>query len=105
MGNRYAEVQHRKLESGGIAHYFKRLILSDEIGITKPDRRLFDYALRQIGAEASEVLIVGDNYDADILGAMNAGWTALYFNRDNLAISATQPHYMVSSLSEIKNIL
>ncbi len=105
LSNGFAEVQHRKLESGGIAHYFKRLILSDEIGVTKPDRRIFDYALQQIGAEPSEVLIVGDNYDADILGAMNAGWTALYFNRDNLAIPGEQPHYMVTSLSEIVNIL
>ena len=44
LSNGFAEVQSRKLESGGISHYFKRLILSDEIGITKPDRRLFDYA-------------------------------------------------------------
>ncbi len=105
LSNGFTEVQSRKLESGGIAHYFKRLILSDEIGITKPDRRLFDYALRQIGAEPSEVLIVGDNYDADILGAINAGWSAIYFNRNRLAISGVAPHYMVTSLEEIKNIL
>ncbi len=105
LSNGFAEVQSRKLESGGIAHYFRRLILSDEIGVTKPDRRLFDYALQQIGAKPSEVLIVGDNYDADILGAMNAGWNAVYFNRDNLAISGVQPHYVVTSLGELKNIL
>ncbi len=105
LSNGFAEVQHRKLDSGGIAHYFKRLILSDEIGITKPDRRLFDYALQQIGAEPSEVLIVGDNYDADILGAINAGWSAIYFNRDNKPVPGEQPHWMVTSLEEIKDIL
>ena len=105
LSNGFAEVQSRKLESGGISHYFKRLILSDEIGITKPDRRLFDYALQIVGAEASETLIVGDNYDADILGAMNAGWKTIYFNRDNLVIPGARPDYTATSLSEIKQIL
>ena len=105
LSNGFAEVQSRKLESGGIAYYFKRLILSDEIGVTKPDRRLFDYALQIVGAEASETLIVGDNYDADILGAMNAGWSAIYFNRDNLPVAGPQPHYVVTSLDEVQRIL
>lgn len=105
LSNGFAEVQSRKLESGGIAYYFKRLILSDEIGVTKPDRRLFDYALQIVGAEASETLIVGDNYDADILGAMNAGWSAIYFNRDNLPVAGPQPHYVVTSLDEVQCIL
>ena len=105
LSNGFAEVQSRKLESGGISHYFKRLILSDEIGITKPDRRLFDYALQIVGAAASETLIVGDNYDADILGAMNAGWKTIYFNRDNLVIPGARPDYTATSLSEIKQIL
>ena len=105
LSNGFAEVQSRKLESGGIARYFKRLILSDEIGVTKPDRRLFDYALQIVGSEASETLIVGDNYDADILGAMNAGWSAIHFNRDNLPVAGPQPHYVVTSLDEVQCIL
>ncbi len=105
LSNGFAEVQSRKLESAGISGYFRRLILSDEIGVTKPDRRLFDYALQQVGAEASETLIVGDNYDADILGAINAGWGTIYFNRDNLPITGLQPDYVVTALSDIKQIL
>lgn len=105
LSNGFAEVQARKLQSGGIDRYFKRLILSDEIGITKPDRRLFDYALQVVGADAADTVIVGDNYDADILGAMNAGWRAIYFNRDNLPVPGPQPHYMVTELVQLKTIL
>ena len=105
LSNGFAEVQSRKLESAGISRYFKRLILSDEIGVTKPDRRLFDYALRLVGAEPSDTLIVGDNYDADILGAMNAGWGTIYFNRDNLPVAGARPDYVVTALSDIKQIL
>lgn len=105
LSNGFAEVQARKLQSGGIDRYFKRLILSDEIGITKPDRRLFDYALQVVGSTAADTAIVGDNYDADILGAMNAGWRAIYFNRDNLPVIGAQPHYMVTALEQLKSIL
>lgn len=105
LSNGFAEVQARKLQSGGIDRYFKRLILSDEIGITKPDRRLFDYALQVVGSTAADTVIVGDNYDADILGAMNAGWRAIYFNRDNLPVTGPQPDYMVTALEQLKTIL
>lgn len=105
LSNGFAEVQARKLQSGGIDRYFKRLILSDEIGITKPDLRLFDYALQVVGSTAADTVIVGDNYDADILGAMNAGWRAIYFNRDNLPVTGPQPDYMVTELSQLKAIL
>lgn len=105
LSNGFAEVQSRKLQAGGIARYFKRLVLSDEIGITKPDRRLFDYALQVVGGTAADTVIVGDNYDADILGAMNAGWRAIYFNRDNLPVDGPRPHYMVTALEQLKAIL
>ncbi len=105
LSNGFAEVQSRKLHSSGIDRYFKRLILSDEIGITKPDRRLFDYALQVVGADAADTLIVGDNYDADILGAMHAGWRAIYFNRDRLPVTGEQPDYEVSELAQLKSIL
>ena len=105
LSNGFAEVQSRKLHSGGIDRYFKRLILSDEIGITKPDRRLFDYALQVVGADAVDTLIVGDNYDADILGAMHAGWRAIYFNRDKLPVTGEQPDYVVTELAQLKSIL
>lgn len=105
LSNGFAEVQSRKLRSGGIDRYFRRIILSDEIGITKPDRRLFDYALQQIGATADEAVILGDNYDADILGAMNAGWKAIYFNRDNAPIPGPTPHFTITSLSQATAIL
>ncbi len=105
LSNGFIEVQQRKLQSAGIAQYFKRIVLSDEIGINKPDRRLFDYALEVTNSVAENTLMLGDNYDADILGAMNAGWGQIYFDRNNKGITAEEPQHIVHSLAEVHLVL
>ena len=73
LSNGFANLQSRKLKSGGIDKYITKLILSDDIDVTKPDRRLFDYALEQVGGTPETTVMIGDNYDADILGANKCG--------------------------------
>lgn len=88
LSNGFAKLQRRKLRSGGVESLVAEIVLSDDIGVTKPDRRLFDYALERVGGNASTTLMIGDNYDADILGAKNAGWRAIYFNRSGSLLGA-----------------
>ncbi len=83
ISNGFYEVQHRKMVSGGIEQYFDAVVLSDDIGVNKPDRRIFNHALAKAGgADAARTIIIGDNPDTDIVGSLNAGWRAIYFNRD-----------------------
>ncbi len=105
ISNGFIEVQHKKLESAGIGHYIKRMVLSDEIGINKPDRRLFDYALEVTNSQAADTLLIGDNYDADILGAMQAGWGQIYFDRHHRGITAQEPQHTIHCLKEVMEIL
>ena len=105
LSNGFIEVQHKKLQSAGIEDYFERIVLSDEIGINKPDRRLFDYALEVTHSQAADTLMIGDNYDADILGAMQAGWGQIYFDRNHRGITAQEPQHTVHSLKEVMDIL
>lgn len=105
LSNGFIEVQHKKLQSAGIEDYFERMVLSDEIGINKPDRRLFDYALEVTHSQAADTLMIGDNYDADILGAMQAGWGQIYFDRNHRGITAQEPQHTVHSLKEVMDIL
>ncbi len=105
LSNGFIEVQHKKLQAAGIAQYFSRMVLSDEIGINKPDKRLFDYALTVTNSTADETLMIGDNYDADILGAMHAGWGQIYFDRNYRGITAEEPQHTIHSLTEVCNIL
>lgn len=85
VSNGFSGVQERKLKNAGLE--VDVVVLSDEIDINKPDRRLFDYALQKAGATKEESLMVGDNPLTDILGALSAGWQAILF--DPLATSAT----------------
>ncbi len=105
LSNGFIEVQHRKLQAAGIDHYFSRIVLSDEIGVTKPARELFDYALQVTDSQAGNTLLIGDNYDADILGAMNAGWGQIYFDRFGNGYNGTAPQHHVQSLQEVIAIL
>ena len=82
LSNGFREVQHNKLHASGIAGMIDLVVLSDDIGINKPDRRLFDFAVSQAATSAERCLMIGDNPDTDIAGAKNAGWRALRFNRN-----------------------
>lgn len=80
LSNGFRGFQPRKLESGGIAHLVHRLILSDDCGVTKPLPGIYEYALRECGAEAESTVMIGDNYDADIRGAHKARWRTIFFD-------------------------
>lgn len=105
LSNGFAEVQARKLEAGKVAQFFSRIVLSDEIGITKPDRRIFDYALEVTDGKAETTLMIGDNYDADIMGAAHAGWGQIYFDRYEKGYTGNAPQHVIHSLAEVAHIL
>ena len=78
LSNGFQGTQQQKLISGGLSDLIHRNVLSDDCGITKPQRGIFDYALEQCGAEAATSVMIGDNPDADIKGAHDAGWRTIY---------------------------
>ena len=106
LSNGFKEVQMRKLRSSGIENYIHHLVLSDDCGITKPLRGIFDYALERTGATAETTVMIGDNYDADVQGAKNAGWRTVLFNIKGFdRNSVPDADIVVEKLEEIKNIL
>ena len=82
LSNGFSEVQYDKLRSTGLIRYVDCVVLSDEIGINKPDIKLFEYALAKSGAIAEESIMIGDNPTTDIAGAQSAGWETLLFNKE-----------------------
>ena len=78
--NGFKEVQHGKLNKSGIAHYFETVTNSELAGVKKPNPKIFKLALHMAKASKAESLMIGDNLEADILGAVNFGIDALCFN-------------------------
>lgn len=105
LSNGFKGVQQQKLLSAGIRHLVDKIIISDDCGITKPLRGIFDYALEQCGAEAESTVMIGDNVDADVAGAKNAGWHAIYFNMQGKAAPCALADATIFSLEDVKEIL
>ena len=104
--NGFREVQYKKLNACGLHRYFDTIILSEEVGALKPSKAFYDAALKTAGAKAESTIMIGDNYQNDIVGAMNAGIDALLFNRWERGFVPPQPvTYIVDELKDIMQIL
>ena len=104
ISNGFEQVQHNKLRKAGLTRYFKEVITSEGSNHTKPHKEIFEVAMQRAGANLSESLMLGDNEEADIQGAINAGMDSVFVNHTNLAASL-QPTYMITHLKELENIL
>ena len=104
--NGFHEVQYRKLKASATLEYFHTVILSEDAGVNKPDRRFFDYAFKVSGARPESTLMIGDNFVTDIKGAKDAGLDVMFFNQHPDVFQAPEPvNYEVHHLSEITKIL
>ena len=103
--NGFHEVQYKKLRACGLTEYFDTVILSEDAGYNKPAPQFFDYALQKSGADRNSTLMIGDNFQTDILGAKRSGIAVAYFNRFPEYPAAEQVDYEVTSLRMLIGIL
>ncbi|WP_174509083.1 pyrimidine 5'-nucleotidase [Klebsiella oxytoca] len=105
--NGFTSLQQIRLERTGLGHHFDLLVISEEVGVAKPDARIFDYALAQAGnPDRSRVLMVGDTAESDIRGGINAGLATCWLNAHQRELPADlQPDWTVTSLSELEQLL
>lgn len=101
--NGFEEVQLRKLKSSDLLPYFDQVITSEKVGVKKPNPKIFQYALELTGATKEQSIMIGDNFEADILGAKNAGMHTIFckFNGQEEQGQTIS----VSHLKEIENLL
>ena len=77
--NGFREVQDKKLKNSNIKHYFEAIYDSESVGVKKPDPKIFRHALIDSGSKSQESLMVGDNYEADVLGAKKLNINTIHF--------------------------
>ena len=105
LSNGFREVQYKKLCSAGLERYFERLILSEDAQIQKPHKGIFDFALQQTHSFRAESLMIGDCWEADIVGAYQSGIDQIWLNPKDLPAEGFTPTYTVKSLAEIQQLL
>jgi len=102
--NGFREVQDVKLRESGLGKYFDRIFISELTGVQKPDKYFFEYTVRSLNASKKECIVIGDSYEADILGAKNFGLDHVFYNV-NGEKHENSVMYEIRSLSELKDIL
>ncbi len=123
LSNGFTEVQHKKIGNSGLRPYFDTVILSEEVGVNKPHPGMFTHALERAGARREQTVMIGDSWEADIVGAYRSGIDQIWLNPTgevptgavlmgktnaeevSLGEAFVIPTYTVGSLKEIKEIL
>ena len=102
--NGFEEVQHIKMAQSKLTNFFDQIITSEAAGAKKPNQLVFEYAINKSGARLENSVMIGDDLNTDIIGAINFGMKSIYFN-PNFKKHDYLVWKEVESLSEIKNIL
>ena len=107
LSNGPSDLQREKIRVVGVEGYFDHIIISGEVGYFKPSREVFMCMVGRLGADPSEVMYVGDNYEKDMLGALGAGLRAVWVNRSDKVqpTSGQKPERTVRNLSELLAVL
>lgn len=105
--NGISNVQRARLSNSPFDGLFDPLVISDEVGVAKPNPRIFEILLEQAGiTDKTSVLMIGDSLSSDIAGAAAAGIDSCWFNPSGLNNNeGSAPDFIITKLSEIKDII
>lgn len=103
LTNGLSDVQNRRIEKSGIKSYFDRIVISEEVGVAKPSKVIFEHATKGLhDIDKSEMLMIGDGMRSDILGGINFGIDTCWYNPTNSSNKEKfSPTYEVAELMQI----
>ncbi|MDR2563879.1 MAG: YjjG family noncanonical pyrimidine nucleotidase [Prevotellaceae bacterium] len=103
--NGFTETQNLKLHTCGLETYFEHVYTSEATGKQKPSPEIFRYVMKDIRALPEDCIMIGDDFEVDILGAASAGIAQIYYNPEGVCRIEGKATYEISSLDEIEKIL
>jgi putative hydrolase of the HAD superfamily len=102
--NGFESVQFKKIKNSGLQDYFIEVITSEASNSLKPQKEIFEYALKNANASVEKSIMIGDNESADIQGGINIGMDTIFVN--HIQVVPTIPAtYTITHLKELENIL
>lgn len=102
ISNGFKESTLTKMDKSGLNPYFSNVIISEDVGVNKPDSAIFEYALSKASAQKEESIMIGDSVEADIRGAQGYGIKAIYFNPLNKE-KPLDVEWQITHLEELLN--
>lgn len=101
ISNGFKETTLTKMDLCNLNPYFSNVIISEDVGVNKPDKAIFEYALQKAGAQKHESIMIGDSIEADIRGAQDYGIKAIFFN----PLNKEKPEDVEWQISELEELL
>ena len=105
LSNGFKELQFHKMRSSDIDKYFRKVVLSDDIGILKPWPEIFHFALSATQSELNDSLMIGDSWENDIAGAAGVGMHQVFYNLSGRTDLPFTPTYQITDLKELLDLL
>ncbi len=105
LSNGFKELQFHKMRSSNIDKYFRKVVLSDDIGILKPWPEIFHFALSATQSELNDSLMIGDSWENDIAGAAGVGMHQVFYNLSGRTDLPFTPTYQITDLKELLDLL
>jgi putative hydrolase of the HAD superfamily len=102
--NGFAKTQKSKIKNSNIDHFFTHIITSEESNSMKPEKAIFDFALNVATAKLEESIMIGDNPDADIKGALNYGMDCVFVKHTETDCDFV-PTHTITHLQQLEAIL
>ncbi|SFZ89283.1 putative hydrolase of the HAD superfamily [Flaviramulus basaltis] len=101
--NGFDEVQKKKLNNSNINKYFKTVTNSEMVGVKKPNPKIFNFALEFANTKVEQSIMIGDSYEADILGAKNIGMEVVFFDINKIVLDTNVKQ--IDNLIQLKKYL
>lgn len=106
LTNGIKEVQTARIQGSKIAHLIDAVIISEDVGYSKPDERIFEFALNKLDFyDKSKILMIGDSLTSDIQGANRFGIDSCWINWKSEVARDHEPTYVAANLEEIRQLL
>lgn len=106
LTNGTPDLQRRKIDGAGVAEYFDQILISGDVGIGKPDGRIFDIIIARLKASPKTSLMIGNSLASDVQGAQGIGMRTVWVNRSGKSRDdSIVPDWEISSLDELDSVL
>jgi putative hydrolase of the HAD superfamily len=103
--NGFAETQWMKIDQFGFRDTARHIVISEEVGVMKPQPKIFDHSTELVGVERDKILYVGDSITSDVKGGLKAGWKVAWFKSDPTEFEATLPDLVFDDFEKLMSAL